>query len=557
MHQYWVERQDCALDLALDSKQQAYLDVLLDINIWAQEFVNWTAYDYQEKIVQEGATARLMVLRMGRRLGKSEILSILALWHGFTQINKKPGGDQYDVLIITPHKAQVQEIFDRISDHIERSPVLQASIKKSVKLRVEFKNGSVIKGMTAATRSNTGASGTRGQRADVLILDEVDYFLDSDLTNIINIRNEDPGRIKIFAASTPSGKRGMFFKWCTGSPNNGWRHFHMPSIVNKKLLEVNPDTGQSYLADLRDELPEARFLQEVMAEFGEELQGVFQKRFLDVAVSKGKARNLKYADEHVPLPKPYMGIRVLGVDWDKYGAGTNMVAVDYDPNERLFIPFLRVEIPRSETTYTEAVQKIIDLNEIFDFNHIYIDAGAAEKQVEDLHLYGKRNPKSGLHKKVKRIHFASKIDVRDPYTKKKTKQPLKPYMVDCATLAFEAERVLLNPEDKKIIRQLENYRVKSINANGVPIFEDKDEHIVDAFCMCILAVVLATDPLVIKKGSNAMALVPRMHEALFPVLQDAASGAPAYGVKGMRPARPRGAAGIRSISRGYTGARRW
>lgn len=160
---------------------------------------------------------------------------------------------------------------------------------------------------------------------------------DEDITNIRNIKNEDPGRIRIIAASTPSGKRESYYKWCTyaskhfmadtqyieetgkvryilkkakGYKANGWTHYYAPSTVNKNLQKINPDTGQSYLDDLKDEFPEYRYDQEVMANFGEELAGVYQKRFIDHACSQGYELGASYANMK---PRPVRGPRVLGV----------------------------------------------------------------------------------------------------------------------------------------------------------------------------------------------------------------------------------------------------
>jgi ABC-type branched-subunit amino acid transport system ATPase component len=52
---------------------------------------------------------------------------------------------------------------------------------------------------------------------------------------------------------------------------NGWTEVYSPSNVNKELLKINPDTQQTYLEDIHDELSEMRYEQEVMANFGEEL----------------------------------------------------------------------------------------------------------------------------------------------------------------------------------------------------------------------------------------------------------------------------------------------
>lgn len=44
-----------------------------------------------------------------------------------------------------------------------------------------------------------------------------------------------------------------------------------------------------------------------------------------------------------------------------------------------FKVMFRIEIPRSEFTYTNAVNKIIELNEIYQFDWIAVDRGYGKK----------------------------------------------------------------------------------------------------------------------------------------------------------------------------------
>lgn len=223
----------------------------------------------------------------------SETMAITILWHAMTQVNRGPNAEQYDILIICPYETQVDLVFERLNQLIDSSPYLTSCIKNRTQHNIIFNNSTDIKGLTAGSKSNTGANNVRGQRADLIVLDESDYLSVKDLGNVINIRNEDPTRIKIIAASTPTGKRGPYYKWCINANNhkgrvgkpNGWWEFYAPSTVNKKLLEIDPDTGVSFIDQLKDELSENDFEKEVMANFGEEMAGVYAKRHLDAAMA--------------------------------------------------------------------------------------------------------------------------------------------------------------------------------------------------------------------------------------------------------------------------------
>jgi replicative DNA helicase len=58
-----------------------------------------------------------------------------------------------------------------------------------------------------------------------------------------------------------------------------------------------------------------------------------------------------------------------------------MVGVELIQEYGVFAPFVRSEIPRTEFTYDNAIKNIIRLNEIYDFDYIYVDAGHGKLQI--------------------------------------------------------------------------------------------------------------------------------------------------------------------------------
>lgn len=103
-----------------------------------------------------------------------------------------------------------------------------------------------------------------------------------------------------------------------------------------------------------------------------------------------------------------------------------------------------------------------------------------------LHKYGMENPITGLHEKTIGYQFSQKLEVRDPYTYLKDKKPMKPFMVNNSVVVFEKAKIILHPKDKLVIEQFEQYRIKSISVNGLPTYDDKNEHIVDALNLALL-----------------------------------------------------------------------
>lgn len=495
-------------------------------------YLDWEARDYQFAILTEGKKSKKLVLRLGRRLGKTDDMCVLILWFAYTQYNKGPN-NQYDIIIATPYETQIDLIFKRLHQLIEVSPLLGGLISRDVHHNICFNiNGvtSNILGLTAGANNATGgANSTRGQRADVIILDECDYIGSNQVTNILNIRNEAPERIRLICASTPSGKHEEYYRWCIGASKkyyptqddiknnrftgykidekavgegNGWTEIYAPSNVNKELLKINPDTLQTYLEDIRDELSEMRYVQEVMAEFGEEELGVYQKKYIYEAIKEGERLGYRYItkwskqDREAYLKRTQgQCIRILGVDWDKYAAATNMVCMEFDRFHQdadgrivpLFKMLFRIEIARSDFTYVNAMNKIIELNDEYKFDWIAIDRGYGEVQLEMLHKYGLEHEETGLADKVIGYQFSQKIEVTDPYTRKKDSKDLKPFMVNNSVNLFEKGKIVLDPKDKTMIQQLEEYRVKSISASGKPIYTDENEHAIDSMNLALLA----------------------------------------------------------------------
>ena len=107
-----------------------------------------------------------------------------------------------------------------------------------------------------------------------------------------------------------------------------------------------------------------------------------------------------------------------------------------------------------------------------------------------MHLIGEKDPATGLKVKVKGFSFSNKLPIPDPVTKTVTMEPMKPFMVNQLTIAFERGRIMLSPYDDTLYKQLIDYSVVRIGANGQPVFTDENEHFVDCLGLAYLAFVL-------------------------------------------------------------------
>lgn len=382
--------------MAIKSKaardKQKLKEIMNDPVKWAQIFVNtfdpvkkeitkWTARWYQCEMLRDDSVKK--VYRCGRRTGKTETM-VLDMLH---RTNKNRN---YRCLAVTPYENQVRLIFMRLNELIDASPLLEMQVKRRTKnpYIIEWNNGSAIMGFTTGASSGSGGASIRGQRADWLYLDEVDYMGDADFDSVTAIAAERSD-IGITMSSTPTGARSQFYKACT-DPQMGYKEHYHPSTHN-------PNWGDEMEAEFRAQLSEQGYVHEILAEFGTQEMGVFDKKKVDKATSvKTYAyEELNYyqrkalEDNNLPVeylyfdkenPAPVNPFRCVGVDWDKYGASSSIIVLDFDFSLNKFVVYKRIEVPRGEYSYDNAINKIIEVNEIYNPAWIYCDAGAGNEK---------------------------------------------------------------------------------------------------------------------------------------------------------------------------------
>ena len=477
--------------------------IMKDPVAWAQAFLRtfnpqtgriepWKARWYQVEMLQDQSKKR--VYRCGRRTGKTETMVVESLFHVCTKKN-------FRVLIITPYENQVRLAFMRLNELIKESPVVSSMVLSNTKnpYMIKMNNESAILGFTTGASSGGGAASIRGQRADLIVMDEVDYMGEADFDSVMIIAGERP-EIRTVMSSTPTGKRSKFYQACTDPKMGFIEHFH-PSTHN-------PNWNDDMEAEFRATLSEQGYVHEVEAEFGVQNTGVFDKDKVDeakefynyayapldyyqeAAVKRGDIEPpemLIYDRRH---PAPYSRFRTIGVDWDKYEETSSIIVLEFNEKLKRFMILKAYSVPRSEYSYDMAVKTIIELNEIYKPAMIYCDRGAGEYQIEALCIYGKNHPETRLHEKVKGFQFSQKLDIQNPVTGEITKEPLKPFMITQLQIAFERSQLIISKYDEKLYKQLIDYEVVKRAQNGNPIFTDVNEHFIDALGLAYLAMTL-------------------------------------------------------------------
>ena len=410
-------------------------------------------------------TAKRKALRLGRQSGKTEAICVLMLFKAFVN-------ERHKVLVITPYRSQIELIFKRIKELIYQSPDLSNSIKREVANpyhEIEFFNGSYIRGFTSGSKTSQGAGAVRGQPADMIVLDEADYLTTDDVNAVVAILNSRP-HCELYASSTPTGRRDHFFRWCQKAPN--YREFHFPSYVI-------PHWNHELEEELKASLTESGYIHEILAEFGEEEEGVFQVKYREAA-----EQDYFYREIH---PDPNKYVVGVGVDWNSSSIGTEIYIVVWDKTTQRFLGAKAMTVSRIGWTQLKAMEEIKKINREWDPDFIYVDEGYGATQVEVMRAWsqsealvkGPSHADGKLAKRLKAINFSSKIEVPDPLTKQMIKKEMKPYMVENAVRMFERGLFNFPRSDETLKDQLGGYIILRRTQLGKPVFGAREERIGD------------------------------------------------------------------------------
>jgi len=486
---------------------------MIDAVTWAGKFLDWHCYDpigehwkrkslegsmptglaqYEEGVALAGksvfnrpyqgemlrCSAKYKVFRIGRQAGKTEVLCVSVLHNVFTHKN-------FRCVIIAPYDSQVELIFERLRTFIDNNAMLSNSVRRKVKKpthQIELHNGSIIIGFTAGTKSKQEAGASRGQPAHMLVFDEADYLSAGDLNAALATITNFP-EATVWMSSTPAGKREKFFESCRDPM---YREFHFPS-------QINPNWTEERERFFRSQLTEDGYKHEILAEFGEQEEGVYQNKYIELAQD-----DYDYGD-YKPNPN---WIYMMGVDWNDVKIGTTLAVVGFEPASGLFRLVDKVVMTRSERTQLSACQKVAELNRFWNPTMIYVDKGFGTTQIEVLQKFGydslagegANSPNARLRNIVKGYDFGGSIEIRDLFTKQPISKKAKPFLIENSVRRFEQLTFKYPSSDELFTKALQGYIVKRITTTGVPVYEMQDEsvgdHFLDAVNLALVAFTL-------------------------------------------------------------------
>lgn len=480
---------------------------------------------YQREIIEKTKDYRRIVLRYGRRMGKSVLMCADTLWwcaaYPLVRVITGQAKRQlpFRIIIATPYDTQINELWTIYTALIADSPLLKQLLKKiraSDPQTIEFDNGSTIEGHTIGISSSNKGTSLRSLSADMVFLDEMDFIPREIIEQVIMPIWTTHPECRLRVCSTPSGQRSLFWEWCTRADELGWLHKHYPSWhpdnSNWMSVEQAKERGVSVVDStefqVRAITDSATYDREYGGEFGEEFGGVYKQSLINSSLIKyNRAIDLTNSDVFDPgFQQDLNNLYIMGVDWNSYINGGQIVIVEYcrastvhsyydDTTQQdvtidftnKYRLFYRIGIKAKESTQRKTREEIIRLLKTLKIDYVYVDYGAGDTNIEELTFFGKDHPEFELHKKLRVIDSGASVEHFDPVLGKMVKKRNKSLMVSISVLNLEEGAYILpKEEDEKtrLVGQFRGYNVKNVTARGDYTYEGED-HILDAFNLAV------------------------------------------------------------------------
>ena len=463
----------------LSESEAEAANTLLDPVGWANAVLGWVPRVSKDNVEYQGTMlrcdARRKLSRIGRRAGKTDTLCIDMLYNATTKKGEK-------VLVVCPQKSHAQVIYDRLLELIYSSPDLNGSLKRNVKTpyaEIEFHNDSIIKLFTSGSKTGSKGQGIRGQSADRVYLDEADYLDTEDINALSAILYTSPN-VTFWTSSTPSGRREKFYEQAHDSR---FREYHFTSHV---LPFWNDQMDRDAKMDAGTE---AGYSHEVLAEWGEEVEGVYQNKYIDRSNEE-----FQYEDQVYESGWRY----TMGVDWNDSEIGTQIVIVGFNPAISKYRMVAKYCVDRIGWTQLAAIDKIVEVNQYWKCEAIYVDQGYGSVQIELLQEYGERkmmelgaNHPDAKLRDVKGIHSGGNLETRNIRTGVIENKSAKPYMIENSVRYFEHNMIETSVFDDELNAELLGYVVERRTSTGAPVYAQGNkrvgDHLLDALVLSLLA----------------------------------------------------------------------
>ena len=283
--------------------------------------------------------ARQTIIISPRQCGKSESVSLVALWSAF----RKPG---QVVMVVSSSETAAIRLLATIRDFCQH-PLLKSSILDETQTRLVLSNGSKILSMPASEKA------IRGWSVDLLIVDEAAFIDDSILLSAALPTTTARPDARIILCSTPLGDAGSFYSMALMGFDPTIPH---TKAFQWRLLDA-PWITEDVIETARRTLPPIRFRQEYEGEFIGSGNAFFDRQLLLSCVAD------------YPLVENGMGMPVkCGLDWgrrqDYHAIALAGALMDYGVNGQpiVIVPY----VESSQRLYDSQVARIKALSASWD-----------------------------------------------------------------------------------------------------------------------------------------------------------------------------------------------
>lgn len=514
------------------SEKNAF-DTFSDPTLWCQSYLRdprdrelpLVLRSYQQEVTNNSRKEMNIILRWGRRMGKSVVMCADCLWwaqaYPLVRMIEEGGSKQkpFTILVFAPYESQVKELWNTFSQLIGDSPLLRDQVDKirtSDVHTIEFKNGSSIKGYTIGISSSNQGTSLRGLSGDMIFIDEMDFIPTEIIEQVILPITTTHKNCRRRICSTPSGKRELYYKWCTQAEELGWLHLHFPSwhpdndnwMSQEEAIQKGVPIHQSTEFQVRSVTASDAYQREYGGEFGEEFGGVYKHHLIAKSLVR-YGRNINISDPDVFDPGFVQNPEhkhIIGVDWNSYINGGQIVVLEYcatptvikyfDDEKKQDIVvdftgryrlFYRRGIKSKDSTQRLTRMEVIRLMTNYKIDYLYVDYGAGDTNIEELTHYGRKHPELALHKKLRVIDSGATVDHYDHILQKMVKKRNKSLMINFSVLSLEEGMFILPKEEDvntRLVGQMRGYKVKHVTARGEYAYEG-DDHILDAFNLAV------------------------------------------------------------------------
>lgn len=330
----------------------------------------------------------------GRQVGKSQIIAIKTAEF----IAKNPGKT---VLIISITESQAEMMLQKILLYLHDNykTYIMKGNKRPTKHKVYLNNKSVA--ITKAVGQY--GLGVLGMTVDVVVPDECAYLPEAIWASITPMLLTTGG--SMWLLSTPNAKEGYFYDAYT-DPSMGFKTFHVNS---EEVAEARPEPQRTIMLDYlereKERMTKLQYAQQYLAQFLEELGQMFPDDLIKFAQTLRREKEVKEGEYY------------LGVDIARMGGDEITFEVLERQGDRLLH---RENIVHTYKLTTETIDKILELEYIYNFKTIYIDDGGIGAAIFDQLLI-----EDSTRSKVVAINNASRAIDRDASrTKKLLKEDL-------------------------------------------------------------------------------------------------------------------------------------